>query len=110
MYIINVFTHRELEESQKLRKQEIITRILQEEASQAKRKKQTSSIEMSKSRESTKLRAKTLQYIQSAILTEPDEDAAITVSIPCLHSQLNGLYSPSSVFMTVGPRFHLHLS
>ncbi|XP_040181823.1 cilia- and flagella-associated protein 74 isoform X3 [Rana temporaria] len=69
---------KEFEESQKLRKQEIISRILQEEASQAKQKKQTSSTEMSKSRESTKLRAKTIQYIQSAILTEPDEEPVVT--------------------------------
>ncbi|XP_018408595.1 PREDICTED: cilia- and flagella-associated protein 74 [Nanorana parkeri] len=65
---------KEFEESQKLRKQEIISRILQEEASQAKQKKQTSSTEMSKSQESMKLRAKTLQYIQSTMLTEPDEE------------------------------------
>lgn len=69
---------KEFEESQKLRKQEIISRILQEEASQAKQKKQTSCTEMSKSRESMKLRAKTIQYIQSAILTEPDEEPVVT--------------------------------
>ncbi|XP_077313773.1 cilia- and flagella-associated protein 74 isoform X4 [Lithobates pipiens] len=69
---------KEFEESQKLRKQEIISRILQEEASQAKQKKQTSLTEMSKSRESMKLRAKTIQYIQSAILTEPDEELVVT--------------------------------
>ncbi|KAM5140335.1 cilia- and flagella-associated protein 74 [Mantella aurantiaca] len=69
---------KEFEEAQKLRKQEIISRILQEEAGQAKHKKQTSSTEMSKSRESMKLRAKTLQYIQSAILSESDEEPVVT--------------------------------
>lgn len=105
MYFTNAFTHREFEESQKLRKQEIISRILQEEASQAKQKKQTSSTEMSKSQESTKLRAKTIQYIQSAILTEPDEEPVVTVSALFLHRQLNSLYSHSSAFMTIDATF-----
>ncbi|XP_072281754.1 cilia- and flagella-associated protein 74 isoform X2 [Pyxicephalus adspersus] len=69
---------KEFEESQKLRKQEIISRILQEEASQEKRKKETSSLEIGKSRESSNLRAKTMQYIQSAILIEPDEEPEVT--------------------------------
>ncbi|XP_056399641.1 cilia- and flagella-associated protein 74 [Hyla sarda] len=64
---------KEFEESQKIRKQEIVSRILQEESSQLKQKRQAS-LEMSKIREHGRSRAKALQYIQSAILTEPEDD------------------------------------
>ncbi|XP_069804053.1 cilia- and flagella-associated protein 74 isoform X2 [Dendropsophus ebraccatus] len=64
---------KEFEESQKIRKQEIVGRILQEESSQVKRKRQAS-LELSKVREHGRLRAKALQYIQSAIVTEPEDD------------------------------------
>ncbi|XP_075695756.1 cilia- and flagella-associated protein 74 isoform X2 [Rhinoderma darwinii] len=63
----------EFEESQKLRKQEIVTRILQEESSQIKQKRQAS-LEMSKIQEHGRLRDKALQYIKSTIVTEPEED------------------------------------
>ncbi|XP_068096751.1 cilia- and flagella-associated protein 74 isoform X2 [Hyperolius riggenbachi] len=69
---------KEFEEEQKTRKREIISRILQEQASQARQKKQNSSIEMSRSQETSRLRAKTMQYIQSAIVTESDEDPEVT--------------------------------
>ncbi|KAM9299339.1 cilia- and flagella-associated protein 74 [Gastrophryne carolinensis] len=69
---------KEFEESQKTRKQEIIGRILQEEAYQAKQKRQTFSKDISKSQENTKLRARTVQYIQSAISAEPEEEQEVT--------------------------------
>ncbi|XP_075045701.1 cilia- and flagella-associated protein 74 isoform X2 [Mixophyes fleayi] len=69
---------KEFEESQKIRKQEIISRILKEEDGQEKQKKQTSSIERSKSQDHYNLRAKTMQYIQSAIMTEPDQEPVLT--------------------------------
>ncbi|KAM4652117.1 cilia- and flagella-associated protein 74 [Discoglossus pictus] len=60
----------EMEEQQKIRKQEIINRILQEEANQEKQKKQYRSVEISRSRDHGKLRAKAIQYIESTICTE----------------------------------------
>ncbi|CAN2388222.1 Cilia and flagella associated protein 74 [Pristimantis euphronides] len=68
---------KEFEESQQIRKQEIVSRILQEESSQVKQKRQAS-LEMSKIREHGRLRAKALQYIQSTILTEPEDDQELT--------------------------------
>ncbi|KAG9482273.1 hypothetical protein GDO78_011130 [Eleutherodactylus coqui] len=68
---------KEFEESQKIRKQEIVSRILQEESSQVKQKRQAS-LEISKIPEHGRLRAKALQYIQSTILTEPEEDQELT--------------------------------
>ncbi|XP_075460955.1 cilia- and flagella-associated protein 74 [Ascaphus truei] len=64
----------QFEEKQKIRKQDIISRILQEEASQEKLKKHASSLEIRRSWEPTKLRAKTLQYIESTTFTDPEED------------------------------------
>ncbi|XP_063799122.1 cilia- and flagella-associated protein 74 [Pseudophryne corroboree] len=65
---------KDFEESQKIRKQEIISRILEEENSQEKQQKIGSSMDMGKSQETSKLRAKTMQYIQSAVLMEPDQE------------------------------------
>ncbi|XP_044137811.1 cilia- and flagella-associated protein 74 [Bufo gargarizans] len=68
---------KEFEESQKIRKQEIVSRILQEESSQGKQKRQASLV-MNKIQEHGRLRAKALQYIQSAIVTEPADDQELT--------------------------------
>ncbi|XP_075135720.1 cilia- and flagella-associated protein 74 [Leptodactylus fuscus] len=68
---------KEFEESQKIRKQEIVSRLLQEESNQVKQKRQAS-LEMSKIRDHGRLRAKALQYIQSTIVTEPEEDQELT--------------------------------
>ncbi|XP_072012089.1 cilia- and flagella-associated protein 74 isoform X2 [Engystomops pustulosus] len=77
---------KEFEESQNKRKQEIVSRILQEESSQVKQKRQAS-LEMSRIREHGRLRARTLQYIQSAVETEPEDD----------HELMNKWRSPSPV-------------
>ncbi|KAM4016315.1 cilia- and flagella-associated protein 74 isoform 2-T2 [Anomaloglossus baeobatrachus] len=68
---------KEFEESQKVKKQEIVSRILQEESSQVKQKRQAS-LEISKIREHGRLRAKALQYIHSTIPPEPEDDQELT--------------------------------
>ncbi|OCT72634.1 cilia- and flagella-associated protein 74 [Xenopus laevis] len=64
----------EFEEQQRTRKQEIISRILKEESIQEKQKQQLSSLDLSKGHRSSKLRAKTMQYIKSVVYTEPEEE------------------------------------
>ncbi|KAG8434383.1 hypothetical protein GDO86_012671 [Hymenochirus boettgeri] len=64
----------EFEEQQKIRKQEIISRILQEEAIQEKQKKRSFSVDVSKCSLSTKLRSKTMQYIESVVMKETAEE------------------------------------
>ncbi|XP_073512979.1 cilia- and flagella-associated protein 74 isoform X2 [Phyllobates terribilis] len=68
---------KDFEESQKVRKQEIVSRILQEESSQVKQKRRAS-LEISKIREHGRLRTKALQYIQSTVPTEPEDDRELT--------------------------------
>ncbi|CAH2319986.1 Hypothetical predicted protein [Pelobates cultripes] len=68
----------EFEEKQKLKKQEIISRILQEESNQEKQKKLSSSLQTSKSREPSKLRNKTIQYIESVVTPETEEEVTVT--------------------------------
>ncbi|XP_077106223.1 cilia- and flagella-associated protein 74 isoform X1 [Ranitomeya variabilis] len=68
---------KEFDESQKVRKQEIVSRILQEESNQVKQKRQAS-LEISKIREHSGLRAKALQYIQSTVPPEPEDDHEMT--------------------------------
>ncbi|XP_053546334.1 LOW QUALITY PROTEIN: cilia- and flagella-associated protein 74 [Bombina bombina] len=64
----------DLEERQKIRKQEIISRILQEEANQEKQTKRSSSLDIHKSREPSKLRNKTIQYIESNVFSEAEHE------------------------------------
>ncbi|KAE8592886.1 hypothetical protein XENTR_v10018908 [Xenopus tropicalis] len=63
----------EFEEQQRIQKQEIISRLLKEESMQEKQRKQVSSLDLSKGRKSSKLRAKTMQYIKSVVYPEPEE-------------------------------------
>ncbi|KAM8927645.1 cilia- and flagella-associated protein 74 [Pelodytes ibericus] len=68
----------EFEEKQRRGKEDIIRRILQEEAFQETQKKLSSSQQLSKSREQTRLRAKTIQYIESAIPMDTEDELQAT--------------------------------
>uniref|UniRef100_A0A8C5MY74 Cilia and flagella associated protein 74 n=1 Tax=Leptobrachium leishanense TaxID=445787 RepID=A0A8C5MY74_9ANUR len=70
----------EFEEKQRTMRQEIISRILQEEANQEKQKKLSSSMQVNKSQDQSKLRIKTLKYIESAFPSETEEELETTIS------------------------------
>ncbi|XP_073441515.1 cilia- and flagella-associated protein 74 [Dendrobates tinctorius] len=99
---------KEFEESQKVRKQEIVSRILQEESSQVKQKRQAS-LEISKIREHGRLRAKALQYIQSAVPAEPEDEQELTIKwrspSPLSSDEDDGSLTQRSHDIIVSPNF-----
>ncbi|XP_053308414.1 cilia- and flagella-associated protein 74 [Spea bombifrons] len=68
----------EFEEKQRIRKQEIISRLLQEEANQGK--KLSSSIRENNKQKQSKLRSKTIHYIESVIPADQENEPEITKS------------------------------